>query len=195
MRCHLKPLGSAFVGFCGRHGRGRKPAWCRIQPGDLSVRITNLIRRGCGGRRPACARPLSPALKLGAEALQPVPARPAFIAAAGALRHDALEAELAAVREHDRALVRDRCAELNAVDSCDQARERVSPLLEGALAKIFALEAEKIEGDIGGSRAARLGALRNRNVRPAGTPPPRRRSGRPRRAGRPPPPRCSKTCR
>ena len=71
------------------------------------------------------ARRSSPALKLGAEALQPVPARPASIAAAGALRHDALEAERAGVGEHDRALASDRFAKLDAVDSATR-RERAS---------------------------------------------------------------------
>jgi hypothetical protein len=51
------------------------------------------------------------------------------------------------VGEHDRALGLQGCAKLDAVDSCDQLRERLSPLLEGALAEVVALEAEKVEGD------------------------------------------------
>jgi hypothetical protein len=47
------------------------------------------------------------------------------------------------VVEHDRAVVSDRCAELDAVDACDQLRQCLSSLLEGALAKILALEADK----------------------------------------------------
>ena len=43
--------------------------------------------------------------------------------------------------EHDRALASDRGAELDGVDPCDQVRERLSPLLERALAKILATDA------------------------------------------------------
>ena len=49
--------------------------------------------------------------------------------------------------EHDRALGRQGFAEPDAVDAGDQPRKRVSPLLERTLAKIVAIEAEKVEGD------------------------------------------------
>jgi hypothetical protein len=85
-------------------------------------------------------------LKLRAEALQPIATRPAFVAA-GALRHDALETQLAAGEN--------TIAPSSATDALKwmlptpaTRRERVSPLLEGALAQIFALEVEKVESDI-----------------------------------------------
>ena len=49
--------------------------------------------------------------------------------------------------EHGRALGRERRAEPDAVDAVDQLRERLSPLLQRPLAKIVAIEAEKVEGD------------------------------------------------
>ena len=79
--------------------------------------------------------------------LRPAPAIAAPIGAADALQDDPLEAQLAAVGEHDRALVSDRCAKLDVVDSCDQPCKRRSPLFERAFAEILALEAEKVEGD------------------------------------------------
>ena len=129
--------------------------------------------------------------------LQPAAARPAPIEAAGALRHDPLKAQLAGVGEHDRALGLDRLAEQDAVDAGDQPREPVAPLLERALAEVLAVEAEEVEGDEAGPRAAGLGAQRREvaaSVRD-GTRPPRRRSGRSRRASCGPPPRSSATCR
>jgi hypothetical protein len=64
----------------------------------------------------------------------------------------------------------------------------LSPPLEGALAKIVAFKAEKMEGDKGGSRRPPWCAGRqSRNNRPEVTPPPYRRSGRYRRATRGPP--------
>jgi hypothetical protein len=62
------------------------------------------------------------------------------------------------VGEHGRALGRERCAKPDAVDSCDQLRERLSPLLQRPPAEIVALEAEKVEGDECGLLAARPGA-------------------------------------
>jgi len=51
------------------------------------------------------------------------------------------------VGEHDRALGRERLAELDGVDSCDQPRKRRPTLLQRRWLKIVALEAEKVEGD------------------------------------------------
>jgi len=78
-------------------------------------------------------------LELGIQALQPIAARPAAVPAAGPLRHDPLEAQLAGVSEHDRALGRQGFAEPDAVDAGDQPRKRVSPLLERALTEILAV--------------------------------------------------------
>ncbi len=58
-------------------------------------------------RKRTRAKSSSP-LEIRVQDLQPVAARPAPVAAAGALRHDPLEAELAGVGEHDRALGRQR---------------------------------------------------------------------------------------
>jgi hypothetical protein len=87
-------------------------------------------------------------LVLRAQALEPVLACPAAIAAAGALRHNPLEAERAGVGEHGRAVASDRLTELDAGDVADQARESLSPLLQRPLAEIVTLQAKKIEGDI-----------------------------------------------
>jgi hypothetical protein len=116
------------------------------------LKIALAQARGCS------ANPSSPALILGTRALQPVAARPAPIAAAGALRHNTLQAQLAGVGEHHCAITSDRLAKLDAGDAADQARESLSALLQRPLAEIVALEAEKIEGDIRGSRAGGLGA-------------------------------------
>jgi hypothetical protein len=53
-----------------------------------------------------------------------------------ALGHDPLQTQLAGVGEHDRALGRERLAELDGVDSRDQSRKRLPPLLQRALAEI-----------------------------------------------------------
>ena len=100
--------------------------------------------------------------------LQPAAARPAPIEAAGALRHDPFEAQLAGVGEHDRALGLDRLAEQEAVDAGEQPRERVPPLLERALAQILAVEAEEVEGDEEACCAAGLGAQRPEIASPSG---------------------------
>ena len=49
--------------------------------------------------------------------------------------------------EHRRALGRESRAELDAVGSRDQPRERLSPLLQRPLAEIIGLKDEKVEGD------------------------------------------------
>jgi hypothetical protein len=58
-----------------------------------------------------------------------------------------LEAQLARLGEHERAVISDRFAKPDVVDAGDQPRERVSPLLERVLAEIVALEGENVEGD------------------------------------------------
>ena len=50
----------------------------------------------------------SPALEVRVQAFEPVAAHPAAIAAAGTLRHDPLEAQLARLGEHERAVISDR---------------------------------------------------------------------------------------
>ena len=80
-------------------------------------------------------------------ALQPTAACPAPIAAAGAFGHDPLQAELAGVGEHGRALGREGFAEHDAVDAVDEERELVAPLLERVMTEILAGEAEEVEGD------------------------------------------------
>jgi hypothetical protein len=53
-------------------------------------------------RRSDVSRFASRALEVWVQALQPIPAHPAPIAAAGALRHDPLEAQFARLGEHER---------------------------------------------------------------------------------------------
>jgi hypothetical protein len=62
--------------------------------------------------------------------------------------------------EHDRALGLDRLAEHDAGSAVDEPRKPVAPLLERALPKVLAVEAQEIEGDEAGARAAGLGAQR-----------------------------------
>ena len=104
------------------------------EPGDVVAAAPAaglaLDRQGRDAEDPrACARGLSSeafaALEFGVPDLQPVPARPATIAAAGPLRHDPLEAELAGVGEHDRAFGRQGFAEHDAVDAADESRKRI----------------------------------------------------------------------
>jgi hypothetical protein len=103
---NLKPRGSASVSFMAAAVLAKAKPGVESNRATFQVRITNLIR-GLW-RSPGCVCvATSPALKLRTQALQPVAARPAFIATAGALRHDALEAQLAGVGEHDRAVVSD----------------------------------------------------------------------------------------
>ena len=73
--------------------------------------------------------------------LQPLPAVSAPISAAGALRDDPLQTQLAGLGEHDRALGRQGFAEQDAVDAEDEPRQRVAPLLERPEAQIVALKA------------------------------------------------------
>ena len=105
--------------------------------------------RACFFRPICCAfTPFgSSPLKLRVQAFEPIAARAAAIAAADAPRHDPLQAELASVGEHSRALDRQRCAEPDAVDARDQPRERLSPLFQRPLAEIVGFEAQKVEGD------------------------------------------------
>jgi hypothetical protein len=70
------------------------------------------------------------------QALQPVAAHPAAISAAGPLRHNPIESQLARLGEHERALGVDRLAERDAVDAMDEPRKLVSPLLERTIAEI-----------------------------------------------------------
>src|SRR4029077_9335153 len=62
--------------------------------------------------------------------LQPVAASPPLIEAALSLRHDAFEAKLACLGEHDHALDCERFAEQDAVDAGHQPHERLPPRLE-----------------------------------------------------------------
>jgi hypothetical protein len=56
----------------------------------------------------------------------------------------------------------------DAVDAGDQLREPVAPLLERALAEVLAVEAEEVEGDEAGPRAAGLCAQRSEVASPIG---------------------------
>jgi len=51
------------------------------------------------------------------------------------------------VREHERALGGHGLAEPDAGGAMDEPRQRVAPLLERAIAKIYALEVEEVEND------------------------------------------------
>jgi hypothetical protein len=117
---------------------------------------------------------------------------PIFIAAAGALRHDALEAQLAGVREHDRADSLNWMLSTSAT-RCERAFRRSS---RGRWRRSSSSRLRRSKAT---NEARAPPALVRRAAKtecpPGGTPPPRRRSWRFRRAGRPPPPRCAKTCR
>jgi hypothetical protein len=94
--------------------------------------------------------------------LQPAAARPAPIEAAGALRHDPFEAQLAGVGDRDRALGLDRLTDQDAVDAGDEPRQPVAPLLERARTHVLAVEAEEVEGD---KRCPLAACLRAQGVR------------------------------
>ena len=115
------------------------------EPGDVVAAAPAaglaLDRQGRDAEDPrACARGLSSeafaALEFGVQDLQPVPARPATIAAAGPLRHDPLEASLQAWTNTIAPSV--ARASLNTTPSTPRtsSRKRISPLFQRALAEI-----------------------------------------------------------
>jgi hypothetical protein len=88
----------------------------------------------------AVARHGSRPLKLRVLRLQPLPAVSARISAAGALRDDPLQAQLARLREHERSLGHQGVTEQDAVDAGDEGRKCGSPFLDRTLTEILAVE-------------------------------------------------------
>ena len=69
--------------------------------------------------------------------LQPLPAVSARISAAGALRNDPLQAQLASLGEDERSLGHQGVAEQNAVDAGDERPKCGSPFLDRPLTEIL----------------------------------------------------------
>ena len=97
---------------------------------------------------------------------QPVATSPALIEAARPLRNDALEAELARLVEHHRALGGERFGEHDAVAAplSDQAQERFSPLLKRPLAQVVDGFSTTATSALSPSRCMALGDLAGRRA-------------------------------
>jgi len=129
---------------------GERASTSLRNPARSAFARQNLVFCGHSGRfahTPQAARPrqarrkhrkndaelASPPLKCRVLRLQLAAARPAPISAACALRHDPLQAQLARLSEHDRALGLQGFAEHDVVGAGDQSRQLMSALLERAL--------------------------------------------------------------
>src|SRR6516164_5560116 len=112
--------------------------------------------------------PMSGPLEGRVLALEPMPAVPAPVEAAGALRHDPLQAHLARLGEDERALGLDRLAEEDVLDAGDEPRQRLPPVLQGLQANVLPVEPHEVECDIGGALAAALGQERLKVGAPVG---------------------------
>jgi hypothetical protein len=100
--------------------------------------------------------PPSPPSKRRIFDLQPISARPAPVDAPEALRHEALNAKLARLGEHERAVDLQGFTEHDRAVRFNQTLKLGTPHFERELAEVLALDAQKVEGDKGRS----LGILR-----------------------------------
>ena len=131
---------------------------------DLDARTPAVVAKA-GGLSEACSAPCESRVF----DLQPISARPAQIDASAALGHDALNAKLARLGEHKRAVNLQGFTEHDRAVRSNQTLKPGAPHLERELANVLALDAQKIERHEGRSLGAGLRSQRREVAVPVGT--------------------------